>query len=97
MRVNSFDQAVEALIFGFESGLPIPTVQLPSDDLVVLARHPDRELLLVGAITRDEPRLEIRLPRDWTRDDLEVLLALALPDQPEISSPSPPGRVEVSV
>jgi hypothetical protein len=97
MRVNSFDQAVEALIFGFESGLPIPTVQLPSDDLVVLARHPDRELLLVGAITRDEPRLEIRLPPGWTRDDLEVLLALALPDQPEICCSPAHERVEIPV
>jgi hypothetical protein len=95
MRVNSFDQAVDALIFGFESGLPIPTVQLPSDDLVVLVRHPDRELLLVGAITRDEPRFEIGLPRDWTRDDIEVLLALALPDQPEATPVPVPQPLEV--
>lgn len=80
MRVTTFDQAVDALLFGFESGLPIPTVQLPSSDLVVLARHPDREMLLVGDIDREEPRLELGLPVGWTRADLEVLLALALSD-----------------
>jgi len=80
MRVNTFDQAVSALLFGFESGMPIPTVQLPSSDLVVLARHPDREMLLVGGLDGDEPRLELGLPAGWTRTDLEVLLALALSD-----------------
>lgn len=80
MRVNTFDQAVSALLFGFESGMPIPTVQLPSSDLVVLARHPDREMLLVGGLDGDEPRLELGLPAGWTRADLEVLLALALSD-----------------
>ncbi len=91
MRVNTFDQAVSALLFGFESGMPIPTVQLPSSDLVVLARHPDREMLLVGRLDGDEPRLEIGLPPGWTRIDLELLLALALSDRAEV--PEPTNRV----
>lgn len=82
MRVNTFDEAVTALLFGFESGMPIPTVQLPSSDLVVLARHPDREVLLVGGLDRDEPQFEIGLPPGWTRNELELLLALALSDRP---------------
>jgi len=84
MRVNTFDQAVNALLFGFQSGMPIPTVQLPSSDLVVLARHPDREMLLVGGLDGDEPRLEIGLPPGWTRGDLELLLALALSDRTDV-------------